>query len=560
MITLDGLKELGCISVDYAEVDYHNNKSASYSEVISWSEKKQSRFNGVVICDNCLWAATLKKIPLIKATRVYTSDGAGVYLWDNEKRSLFIYSLTDKKLVLVSQIKIAKYKEEKNMADIKDVNLDNLDLTAMNAFGGANDAAAPATGTKESATSLANKAFKEKIEREGIAVTENTSIAINNLKYGRCLGFITKTDRTVRMSLSRVAKKGADGKEILNAEGAADKAVEAAYNEYVSGVDGAKRPAIKYLEIEYDFKFRESKPGKVVGIILSIPASTADIDYTALLNGEGKVDSNSSKGEAVVRVLPIEQAYDYLINAFDGRIMESEEILGKRAAWLEVRGVVVTEKNSSSVTGDNVRYSLRLAQKSETRKTLLTSGNYIPAKAYKALSQNEISSEADAASLNNNVKQLLAKGDKKAMLSDNAKSLLVDDGEGIKYFSVSGAGRPNIPAPAAFDGSGDLTSVRVAIRDAKQTKSGTNTYPFVYEDDMSSIFAQAGVKRIMEVAGLTQESVQSYIKELTKTTSKAKTGSRQLSSLDLDTLKKYSRTKDSKSVKELAQRLAGLTA
>ena len=77
---------------------------------------------------------------------------------------------------------------------------------------------------------------------------------------------------------------------------------------------------------------------------------------------------------------------------------------------------------------------------------------------------------------------------------------------------------------------------------------------------MSSIFAQAGVKRIMEVAGLTQESVQSYIKELTKTTSKAKTGSRQLSSLDLDTLKKYSRTKDSKSVKELAQRLAGLTA
>jgi hypothetical protein len=311
--------------------------------------------------------------------------------------------------------------------------------------------------------------------------------------------------------------------------------------------------------VEYDFKFKEAKPGKIVAMIIKIPASTADINYANFLNSEVALSSTSST-ETVVRILPIEQAYDYLITAFDGKIKEDEALLGARAAWLQIKGVIAkpTGKNAA-VEGDNVRLSLILAAKSETRKTLLTEGNYIPMKVYKALSQNDIKSAEDAEKLNNNVKQLFKDSDKAANLTEAAKSIFDADNLTVKYFAQANSERQTIEAPDRFDGNGKVANVKIALRDSKVSKtSGKNTYPYIYEDDFSAIVkSNRSVAAIMEAANVTAEDLAAEFKKLSKTTSRT-SGSKNITSLDIDTLKKSVKAKGAKSTKDLAALLAGI--
>lgn len=82
---LSELIEVGCVSSDLQNVDFRALGVKSISE-IKMSSKKQAFFDGVIIADNCKWAATLSKIPIVKATRVYSSDGKK-FLADYEKLS-----------------------------------------------------------------------------------------------------------------------------------------------------------------------------------------------------------------------------------------------------------------------------------------------------------------------------------------------------------------------------------------------------------------------------------------------------------------------------------------
>ena len=102
LLTLDKLKNVGAISVDYELQDYHGTNRATLAEVNFWSDKKKSRFDGVISCDNVMWAATLKKIPIAKASKVYTSDGKSLVLWDRKNRIAFRKELVGNKLVTIS--------------------------------------------------------------------------------------------------------------------------------------------------------------------------------------------------------------------------------------------------------------------------------------------------------------------------------------------------------------------------------------------------------------------------------------------------------------------------
>lgn len=566
VLTLKKLKNVGCVSVDYELVDYHSTKTVFLSEIESWSESKKSNFTGVVLCDNCLWAATLKRIPIVKANKVYSSDGESLIVWDAKKRIVFIKELQNSMLNTIKQIIVPFKNNNKEDHFMAGTDLGNLDLTGledMNAFGDTAQAQ-PTTGiadatSKESEQSKLNREFIEKMKQQDIDVSDNVSLITQNQRLGRCLGFICKTDAVVRMALAKIAAKDAQGNVIPNEKATeADKQMIADYN---SGKEGAKKPPLRILKTNNEFRFRQSKPGKIVGMIIAIPTKTLGIDYATVLNGSGKLDETA--GDALtVRVFPIEQAYDYLINAFDGRIMEDESLMGARAAWLRVNGVVARKKPGAvSVAGgqDNIRFNLKLEGRTETRKTLLTATNYIPCKLFVTASQNQITSSEVAQSLNNNVANLLKDDSKRGDLTEASKNLL-DGDNAVKYFSQSSANRPSIEAPDAFDGSGKVKDVQIATRTRKEsTSKGTVSYPFVYNTEIADIVKRPSVAAILNRAGLSQEELAKHIKNLNKSTSAgSSTSSRRISSLDLDTLKKYSRTRDSRSIKELAATLAGI--
>jgi len=134
LLTLDKLKNVGAISVDYELQDYHGTNRATLAEVNFWSDKKKSRFDGVISCDNVMWAATLKKIPIAKASKVYTSDGKSLVLWDRKNRIAFRKELVGNKLVTISQVKMPLQKihnkEDINMAAAINLegNLADMDL------------------------------------------------------------------------------------------------------------------------------------------------------------------------------------------------------------------------------------------------------------------------------------------------------------------------------------------------------------------------------------------------------------------------------------------------
>lgn len=559
MITLDTLKEIGCISTDYVQVDYHGTQVSSYSEVLSWSDKKKSRFDGVVICDNCLWAATLKKLPIVKARMVYTSDGTSLCCWDSIKRTLFIKKLVDNKLVTTAQLIMPKYVKEDNVMAMDLSSLENMDIDGLGVDAQVAPQATVGEGeTKESEASRRNRTFIEKINGQGIEIADNLAAVNTNVKLGRSLGFITKTDKSIRMGLVRVLKLNAQGKPILNEEGEKNPEIKQQYERFISNVEGAKKPNSKYLVHEYEFKARQAKPGKIVGMIIAIPAQTASIDYTELIAGAGTVDRTKSENEHVVKILPMEQAYEYLVNAFDGRIKEDESLLGNRAAWLEVRAVVVNDKKAgASVSDESIRYSLKLSKKMDTRKTLLTTGNYIPAALYEALSQNQIKSQEDSDALNYNIAQALSSGDKLQKLTAEAQKVVTDEGTKAKYFSVSASDRVQIEAPEAFDGTGKVADVQIAVRTMSVSKDGKVSYKFKQIKDFSVIAKKPEVKAIIDKTQLTVEEMQAKVTELTKSTSKKQGTPKRIDAIDMETLKKYTRTKSNNtSIKDISRLLA----
>lgn len=557
LITLERLKEIGCISTSYQAVEFRGNECVSVTELLSWSKSKQARFQGVVVSDDCLWIATLEKIPISMASNVYSSDGETLVFWNKSKRMLFIKKLVDNKLSTIKQIIIQSQQEVKDMAGInlEGVNLDNLGDTVGSEMTAFNDDAVVIGETSGSKASEANKSFIEKMKQQNVMIADNVSIVTANQKDGRSLGFITRTDKAVRLSLRTVKKKGADDKFLLAED--ADEAGKRAYKEYKD--NNGKVPSVKYLQTETEFVIKQAKPGKIIGMIIKAPVA-ADKDFSQIINGEASAVNDTEKG-MTVKVLPIEYAYMYLINAFDGTIKEDEGIMGPRAAWLKVKGVAVVSKDSTAASAmESIRYSMVLASKSENRKTVLTTGNYIPVKSYVAYSQAEITSGEIEEKLNNNVKMLLkGKQERLNKLTEKSKSLLIGDGDGVKYFAASASERTAIDPVESFDAQGVLASVKIAVRDAKQKKDGGYTYPFVFDTDLTKILGRTDVSPIVNATGLSVEELKTKIDSLSTKTNK-NTVRKTVASLDIESIKKYQKLNNKKDIRDITKLLAGVPA
>lgn len=562
LLTLDKLKNVGAISVDYELQDYHGTNRATLAEVNFWSDKKKSRFDGVISCDNVMWAATLKKIPIAKASKVYTSDGKSVVLWDRKNRIAFRKELVGNKLVTISQVKMPLQKihnkEDIDMAAAINLgaNLADMDLgIGTDVTPASPETTAPAAvegGKKMSAQAQLNKAMTEQFKDATIAKTNDTLINYNQ-RYGRAYGFITKTDKTVRLGLKNQFKTDANGNKILVPD--ADPAVKQQYQDYLAKKEGVKCPPLKFFMREHALNFRQSKPGKIIGMIIGTPVTVDKIDFNDIMAGKADFERLDNP-ELTTKILGIEYAYIYLVGNYDGRIMESNAVLGAAASWINVKGVVDT-KAFEKTKEYKLRYSLKLEAASKVRKSLLIDGNYIPAKLYKSVAASAITA-ANAQGLNNSVLAIFKDGTERLSdLTDESKKLLINDNTCVKYFST-GADKEPIPAIPAFDGSGDVKDVQIAVRDAKVSSTGKKTFPFVFDDDFAHVVAKPEVAGIMQLAGLSADQLEKEVKALLKTKPTGNNGGGNDNSLDLETLKKFAMHKQSKDISDLSKILAGL--
>lgn len=235
--------------------------------------------------------------------------------------------------------------------------------------------------------------------------------------------------KTVRLGLKNQFKTDANGNKILVPD--ADPAVKQQYQDYLAKKEGVKCPPLKFFMREHALNFRQSKPGKIIGMIIGTPVTVDKIDFNDIMAGKADFVREDNP-ELTTKVLGIEYAYIYLVGNYDGRIMESNAVLGAAASWINVKGVVDT-KAFEKTKEYKLRYSLKLEAASKARKSLLIDGNYIPAKLYKSVAASAITA-ANAQGLNNSVLAIFKDGT--GNVQDTVKALQTNVGKIVQSLGI----------------------------------------------------------------------------------------------------------------------------
>lgn len=561
---LSELIEVGCVSSDLVEVDFRALKVKSISEILM-SSKKQKFFDGVVIADNCKWAATLSKIPIMKATRVYSSDGEVVCVWNKDTRTFLKKHLRDGRLLTTYSYTLPMYEQKINnkkgdndMAEI----FQDLEKMDIDAYVGGAEAPAGVSVVAENNDAKVTEAqkIKELIKNRNMQVEDNTAIWIYNQKHGYLNFFVTKTDKTVRVSLASVIKTDSKGLPILVAETPEEDRKK--HEDFLAQKEGAREISRKYFVKVKKIQFKESKPGKPIAVAITVPLAGL-IDTYRLQSERVQVDKGVEG--TVTQLLDMETAYEFIVQYFGGKIMESKQLLNNKASWLQVKFSV--PKQSAATEGSTIskiKKSLVLVKDANsTRKGVLTSGNYIPLQVYDSIDVAKIATAEDSAILNLNIESLLSKADNRNALAESEYDLVKQDTDGnwtSSYFTNKGS-RVQIPTIASFDTGEALTTVSVPKREKHVSAAGNVTYKYVMsknneEEFLNKIADRPDVKPLIASTGKTASEFFQEIKKLTK---KNNNSSRADKIITVEDYRKLA-SADNTSIKDLAAKIAEISA
>ena len=245
--------------------------------------------------------------------------------------------------------------------------------------------------------------------------------------------------------------------------------------------------------------------------------------------------------------------------------MESKQLLGNKASWLQVKFSV--PKQSATTEGSaitKIKKTLSLVKEANsTRKSVLTTGNYVPLQVYDSIDVAKIATAEDSNALNLNIESLLSKPDNRNALAESELKLVQQDTEGnwtSSYFTNKGS-RTSIPTIVSFDTGEALTTVSIPKREKKVTASGSTTYKYVMsknneEDFLTKIADRADVKPLIASTGKTPSE---FFQEIKKVTKKASTSSRADKIITVEDYRKLA-SADNSSIKDLANKIAAITA
>lgn len=513
----------GTLARSLREVKEVNCELMTYSQLQSASPDALRDFKGVVVMDNYQWIATNAGKPVDETVNVVqSSDGTliGTYLV-NQERKFLVREVKDKKLVTIDTIvlptKVEK-EEVTNMAE-QTVNLTNMDLSGIQQAAKelAQDNAKDAAPKREKSEKTLQReaAIKDlKAKVQDVALANNDNVVLFNQQYGRHIAFVTKTDRCVRLAKASVPKIGADGKKVIKAGVNLTPEEQKKYDE-----EG--KLSIKNQERETIVRFKEARPATIVAEIIATPAG-GDVDVTEMTDGSKALVADKSKMDMNYHILTKDSADLYLAALYDGRIKESEEVMGDRAEWLKQKYSQVKAKEVGK--NPKVRSTLVVEKgaKATGRKTALTTGNYIPLTGWVTKTLDQIQSESDIEAANLIVEAALRNQESYDKLNDASKAIVGRQADGHYESAYFKAGeRTPINEITSFDGTDILSAINLPSIEKKAKKSGDG-YTYSYQKtDFATVAARPAVKAILGIIGKTPEQ---FKEEISAITSKGTSG------------------------------------
>ena len=558
MLTLEKLQNLGALPKKLNIVkkgDYTDGSIITAKIIKQADEEFRNTCKKAIVVDNYKWIAVSDGDSIETANVVYSCDGNNlVGSYNRQRRIFFQKELRGGMLYTVTQIEISNNnkieKEKEKMADInlENLNIDNLDAPSV----------APVVTEEAKPVSESQKAIldiKAKIQQNSAELANRDQAIITNQKYGRVLAFITKTDKGIKVSKCKVMKVDGNGNGILKSDLNADQ---------MAKVEAAKKnPEARipksYYETETALVFKESKPSAPIAVIVSTP-SGALVDYTSLYNADTAL-AVSNDTTAEIKIMSMEMFYSFLAGLYDGRIKESDAILGNRATWLVEKFTKASQKSDSPDKSYAIRPSIALEDR-KARNTVLTTGNYVPLRKFITMSQSEIKSEEDAQKLQYNIEAAFKKAGSYAELRKADKDIIGENGVTSQYFTTKGNVQTIAGVKKFDDKETDVADIRIPVRTKKQSKDGTSfTYGYEYEELGDNGALYAADKNVSAILGAANYDVASFLAEVGKVTKKRSTSAKKATISAEDYVKSLNiRSFNTSSLdpKAIAAQLAGL--
>ena len=541
MTTLHDLIQVGALksALKPVSLDSYPGQIVSHSEFNSMGDAEKLSFKGLVVIDGAQWYATVRGADPTLAKKVYSGDGGlRVGVWNREKKKYFLAEVIDGTLNVIERLTVPENtdnraeaqpekseKENKTMADSKAVDL--LDSFGEEALKNIKENAKPAEeptvavgDAKEKSKAQENKEKREKeineiktkVSEQGLA--DRTSVVSKNQKYGRLMGFVTKTNDTVKVSKRQVAKMQ-QGKPVLSSDAPQD--VKADH-------DAGKKVPAKWYEKKVSACLRNTNPGAIIGVVIATPVG-GRFDLNDLSNPNKRFEFDETQMDLKYTYHPKEEAYVVLGAWYDGKILEDDTVIGSKATTIQlVNSVAAASANDAS---GKPKVRPKLVQNRDARKSLLIPGNYFPAKVYETIAYQNLSAE-DAAALNYNFEAML-KNDENGKVAEelNAGSNLniVRTATGVTS-DVFAQGKSAGPAtmgeiPTYYDKTANLKEVKIARRAKKESKgkSGVFTYPFIYhklDDRENGPLAVPEFKKVFDNFHIDEDKFISVVDKSTK--------------------------------------------
>lgn len=519
MITLEQLQEAGSLAGGYKKAAF--TTAVKLENLLKMSEEEQAAFNGTVVIDNCQWAATTHGMPIAKASSVYSCDGTRFGNYKRDLRTFFELELINGKLATIKQFELPKVKkEEKRMANELGLGNDLMELAAA-LEGGATAAALEGGATTASMESFSDggttsttapaKASKAALKRQeaerelneirsklgGSELVDRADAIINNVKHGRLLCFITKTDPSLRLSVTKVPILDSDGKYVPTPGTPADVLDKFS--------KGEKKLPLKYAQTKSALVFKHVKPtGKPVGAVIKTPVGS-EVSFTKLDSRE-VIHADAKNNDMHVRFLDSDSLHPYIAANYSERIKEDDTILGARSTWIALKTSWKEEHDEKTGINTTTVSATLVPEKKEGRKSLLVDGNFVPLKTYQTISQQDLT-ETNKTTLNLLVEAALRKKGYEDLDDDSKKKVTpTDDGA---YTSTWFNNGESIDVNK-YDGSGKLTNVQLPVMEKKRTKKGDGwSYTYQY-NDMDSEAGPLALPQYLDIIKLTGKSPEEF--------------------------------------------------
>ena len=536
-MNLDELKQNGMIATGYKSVAYKSAIPASRLQ--DMPESEQVAFKGAVVVDNCLWAATVSSIPVYKANKVFSGNGREVGCWQPANRSFMWLDVTDNGLVqrkavtLVSKVSEAsqetknkeaeKAKEKLKMAIDQELlnKLNAEQVTPMTGFD--NGAGVTPAGSNADGKTIVDPAIAAIKQKLTGTIVSREDIICNNQKYGRLVGFVTRTDPALKISVKSKVKLDAQGNPIPAADADAAKVQEYQKNE-------KKLPASLSAK-EFYLAATHTKPSTPpLGIVVSTPMGS-EIAVTKI-RSEGVMEVKEDT-TAVTRIMSMDAGSIYLATNYGSVIKELETILGNRASNVVIRYVPVKKKDETGAEKTVLVAKLAIEKvmngKIAVRSTLYTDGNFFPVKCYRTIAQQDMS-DADKAVANLNIEAAM-KSKRVEDLTQESQGMLTLKADGTGYESAWFNKGVAISTERYDDKTRTLTNVQIPVRVKTPKKDDPTqfTYKFDYAglEDADGPMSKQQYAGFVKATGLSQDDFLGRVKGIAKSSrggSKKKTG------------------------------------